>query len=384
MKLAGDPPQVAMVAAAPTGKLGEDEVLVRVHTVVLSSTDILAMEANESLCGLGPKAPWTPGQLLYGRVESLGRCVTGLKEGSFVLGFKTCGTPSSVLAENKENKRQHQDGGGEVQVHGGGTFRELAVLSCVNVVPVDDAAALKMPSVLGVLYPLTDALLLVHKNMQVASTDAIVLVASHTSDLVFILHRLALHKHEGPIFVFTSDSPSIDAVCSSPFLKNVANLKPRLFSFLHSDLRGLENKLMSETCQQGCDQLYIDSSDTSHKDASLFRALLGLVSLHGKVTLSSHTLELGPFESQHLYSKNAAISFFSPHALRLASGNQFGLFLHMVVEVLQRIKKGEVEIPAGMVKEWSIKEFPQGFRAMGRCRGTKDKVYGVFHMSALN
>ncbi len=332
MKFPGDPPQVAMVPAAPTAKLGEDEVLVRCHTVVLSSTDILAMEASETLCGLGPKPPWTPGQLLYGRVEALGRCVSGLKEGSFVLGFKTCGTPSSVLAESKTESKEN----GGAAVHGGGTFRELAVLSCVNVVPIDDAAALKMPSVLGVLYPLTDALLLVHKNMQVSSTDAVVLVASHTSDLVFILHRLALQRHEGPIFMFTSDSPPIDAVCSNSFMKNVANLKPRLFSFLHSDLRGLENKLMAETCQQGCNQLYIDSSDTSHKDASLFRALLGLVSLHGKVTLSSHNLELGPFESQHLYSKNAAISFFSPHALRLASGNQFGLFLHMVVEVEEK------------------------------------------------
>ena len=44
-----------------------------------------------------------------------------------------------IKVEDKEN----------ASIHSGGSFRELAVLSCVNLIPIDDVTALKMPTMLG-------------------------------------------------------------------------------------------------------------------------------------------------------------------------------------------------------------------------------------------
>lgn len=108
------------------------------------------------------------------------------------------------------------------------------------------------------------------------------------------------------------------------------------------------------------------ASPSARPSLTALRALISALALRGRFITSCKGLELGPADTEHLWSKECSVSFLNPHCLLLSAARR-GTMLHAVVEVVGRIARGELPVAESEVVQYRL--FEQFHHAMEACSG---------------
>jgi len=88
---------------------------------------------------------------------------------------------------------------------------------------------------------------------------------------------------------------------------------------------------------------------------TLLRTLIGALGLRGRLVTNCGHVEMMPADGEHLWIKEASMSFINPHSLFLSAARR-GVLLHAVVEVLQCIAAFELPIAESEVAQYRLFE----------------------------
>ncbi|CAK9061085.1 unnamed protein product [Durusdinium trenchii] len=374
----GSPPRASTVRI-PRQNPSAEEVLVRVQAAALTATDVELCRGT--LLARGQSIAFVPGIFFSGKVLSVGKLVHGLRIGELVLGVR----PEAIGREDPAEPDAS-----------GGCYRECLCVHFSALLPLEGLVEAKFEptTILAHVPPMASALMCVGSQLRLQPSQALLLLAPHLEQAIFILQRLLISESWlGPLYlVLLSGSLSREELQHHPLLqpliegfaenflkdmhcfsvedwtqgpnRHTSTLLQEIVSEVHRKTGGVGvDVILALDLDLGPEEKVLDA--TSDMDAacvalepvprqpSLLRTLGRVLAFGGRLVTSSSSMEMSPEDAQHFWAKECSISFFNPHCVPLAM-LRHGELLHAAADVCGRIAAGELCIVDSAVAQFYL------------------------------
>ncbi|CAK9061082.1 unnamed protein product [Durusdinium trenchii] len=201
----GSPPRASTVRI-PRQNPSAEEVLVRVQAAALTATDVELCRGT--LLARGQSIAFVPGIFFSGKVLSVGKLVHGLRIGELVLGVR----PEAIGREDPAEPDAS-----------GGCYRECLCVHFSALLPLEGLVEAKFEptTILAHVPPMASALMCVGSQLRLQPSQALLLLAPHLEQAIFILQRLLISESWlGPLYlVLLSGSLSREELQHHPLLQ---------------------------------------------------------------------------------------------------------------------------------------------------------------------
>eukprot|EP00405_Crypthecodinium_cohnii_P037496 CAMPEP_0206535994 /NCGR_PEP_ID=MMETSP0325_2-20121206/6479_1 /ASSEMBLY_ACC=CAM_ASM_000347 /TAXON_ID=2866 /ORGANISM="Crypthecodinium cohnii, Strain Seligo" /LENGTH=435 /DNA_ID=CAMNT_0054033109 /DNA_START=9 /DNA_END=1313 /DNA_ORIENTATION=+ len=367
------PNPVGSSAVTSHPKLGAGEVFVQVQAAALTITDALLCfdastlsAAQQELLPLAEgQESVVPGFFFCGEVLSLGPFVDGIRVGEPVLGI----LDAAAWQGQRDDDADPQLTPAEKVLRQGGAFREAAVVQFSSLWPAADlvSAGLRLPAVISLLPGMLNALFTAASRLQLQADEALLVLAPNLSGIVLLLQRLLLLRHSwwGPLYLIVQHGPkptledlgrqsSLRGLLGEGFAGSFEGWSVEEAGGAGGALGSLLEEVSRRTQGAGIDAILSLGLDlnpaqpvssasgkelppsellaTLPNEVPLLRSLIKLMALRGRLLVDDPRLELMPADGQHLWAKEATVSFLNVHRM-LLSGANLGLLMRGIAEV---------------------------------------------------